>query len=256
MRTSDFTRTPRLGQAQALVVTSAATSARGRSGLIWQRRFTSAGVRGVMAFFATPQAASAFLDQVVPQGADSLPDGGFAHLYRAHPQGYSNGVWRAEADEMAHVERFTPLQRELDRQVEAPLVAAGGRIGGWKTMLKRRGRRAVLSQSVPSDPPSLAAAGAMFVGATRYTSPLSWLVLGRTWYPMVSTMKRLPGYRWHAVYYDPPFTLGTLAYFATADDLLAFSRLPSHRHLMQWITRNRRWGTGGYIRIHEREVPQ
>lgn len=93
---------------------------------------------------------------------------------------------------MAHVERFTALQREVDRQVDSPLVAAGGRvpaIAGMRSATPRRSR----SEPWPTSPPAT----------------ISWP-----------------------------------------------SPACSHRHLMQWITRNRRWGTGGYIRIHEREVPQ
>lgn len=38
--------------------------------------------------------------------------GGFIRLYAAEPAGYSNGLWRAEADEMAHIPYFTPLSHE------------------------------------------------------------------------------------------------------------------------------------------------
>jgi hypothetical protein len=92
----------------------------------------------------------------------------------------------------------------------------------------------------------------MFVGATRYTGPLAWLALARTWYPMVAKMQRLRGFRWYAVYWSAPFTLGTLAFFSGRDELLAFARMPEHRDLMRWITDGERWGTGGYIRLHGR----
>lgn len=90
----------------------------------------------------------------------------------------------------------------------------------------------------------------MFIGATRYRGLHSWIVLSREWYPMVAKMRRMRGYVWHTVYWEAPFTLGTLAFFATRDDLLVFARLPEHRRLMQWITRGTAHGTGGYIRLH------
>ncbi|PPF79437.1 DUF4188 domain-containing protein [Subtercola sp. Z020] len=90
----------------------------------------------------------------------------------------------------------------------------------------------------------------MFVGATKYRGPRALVQLSRTWYPMVARMQTLRGYVWHTVYWEPPFTLGTLAFFASRDDLLSFARLPAHRTLMQWITRGTRNGTGGYIRLH------
>lgn len=95
----------------------------------------------------------------------------------------------------------------------------------------------------------------MFIGATRYRGLRSWLVLSREWFPMVAKMRRMHGYLWHAVYWEAPFTLGTLAFFETRDDLLVFARLPEHRRLMQWITRGTRNGTGGYIRLHVAAEP-
>jgi len=97
--------------------------------------------------------------------------------------------------------------------------------------------------------PGLEDAGALFVGATRYRGPGSLLTLSRTWYPMIAKMKRMPGYRWHTVYWEFPFTLGTVAYFRSRDDLLAFARMPEHRRIMQWITDGTKNGRGGYIRL-------
>ena len=104
--------------------------------------------------------------------------------------------------------------------------------------------------------PGLEDAGALFVGATRYRGPGSLLTLSRTWYPMIAKMKRMPGYRWHTVYWEFPFTLGTVAYFRSRDDLLAFARMPEHRRIMQWITDGTRNGTGGYIRLFVADVVQ
>lgn len=276
MRTRDFSRTPPLGRAEALVVTDRARSATGAPGLVWQRRFRERGVaggagasgrgarrRGVLAFFATAADAERF--------AAGVPDGGpgFAHVYAAEPEGYSNGVWRAEDRRMAHVERFTALSGEVRRGVEPPRVAEvgdvtpeaqgssrPGRVSGrgrttGRDRSARAGRAAPPARATRANP-GLADARAMFVGATRYTGPLAWLALARTWYPMVAKMRRLRGFRWYAVYWSPPFTLGTLAFFSGRDELLAFARMPEHRDLMRWITDGERWGTGGYIRLHGR----
>lgn len=94
-------------------------------------------------------------------------------------------------------------------------------------------------------------AGAVFVGATRYASPLAWARLGPRWRRMVGQMRRMPGYVHHQVYFDPPFTLGTIGYFATREDLLRFARSGEHRELMQWVTDGTDNATGGYIRVYE-----
>lgn len=94
-------------------------------------------------------------------------------------------------------------------------------------------------------------AGAVFVGATRYASPLAWARLAPRWNAMVREMRRRPGYLHHQVYYDPPFTLGTIGYFRTRDDLLAFARSGAHRGLMQWVTDGTDNATGGYIRVYD-----
>ena len=250
MRTRDFSAAPALAGAEALVVTDRARTARGAAGVVRQRRFAERATgpdggpvrrRGVLAFFASRADADRFV-------AGLGPGGGFAHVYAAEPEGYSNGVWRAEDGRMAPVERFTALSGERRRGVEPPLVAGSppaARAGAARAA--RPGRTAARAH------PGLADARSMFVGATRYTGPHAWLALGRTWGPMVAKMRRLRGFRWYAVYYDPPFTLGTLAFFAGRDELLAFARMPEHRDLMLWITDGTRWGTGGYIRLHHRD---
>lgn len=247
MRTTDFSSAPALARAEALVVTDRVRSARGAAGLVRQRRFAERAAdpeggtvrrRGVLAFFASRADAARFV-------AGLGPGGGFAHVYAAEPEGYSNGVWRAEDGRMAPVERFTALSGERRRGVEPPLVA-GSRAPD------RAGAARPARRTADRADPGLADARSMFVGATRYTGPHAWLALARTWSPMVAKMQRLRGFRWYAVYYDPPFTLGTLAFFSGRDELLAFARMPEHRDLMLWITDGTRWGTGGYIRLHHR----
>ncbi|MCW2950386.1 MAG: hypothetical protein JWN41_1399 [Thermoleophilia bacterium] len=89
----------------------------------------------------------------------------------------------------------------------------------------------------------------MFVGATRYRGIHAWLRLTLTWVRMVRMMKQLPGYRWHKVYWEFPFTLGTIAMFEDRDALMRFARSRDHRKLMQWITNGERNADGGYIRV-------
>ncbi|MEJ7726216.1 MAG: DUF4188 domain-containing protein [Actinomycetes bacterium] len=109
-----------------------------------------------------------------------------------------------------------------------------------------------------SDRAPLEAGTAVFVGATRYTGPLAWLRLAPRWFAMVRTMRRMPGYVGHGVYYDWPFTLGTMGFFATREDMLGFARTGEHRAVMQWVVGGAEPGsrtnaTGGYIRIYDAE---
>lgn len=103
-------------------------------------------------------------------------------------------------------------------------------------------------------------AGSVFVGATRYTGPLAWLRLTRRWNAMVRQMQRMPGYLHHQVYYERPFTLGTVGYFRSRDDMMRFARTGGHRELMLWVVDGAGSGgvagrgrnaSGGYIRLYE-----
>ena len=223
-------------------------------GAVWQTAYRlrePERVRGVIAYLETAEQALALAEALAADGRGATVR---TRVLVAEESGYSNGVWRAEGPTMAHVERFTPVTREVERGVEPPLVAdpritargASGRRGG---RARRRPRGPVRAPGSPVD------AYAMFIGATRYRGLRSWLVLSREWFPMVAKMRRMHGYLWHAVYWEAPFTLGTLAFFETRDDLLVFARLPEHRRLMQWITRGTRNGTGGYIRLHVAAEP-
>ncbi|WPF82617.1 hypothetical protein SANBI_000228 [Sanguibacter sp. 4.1] len=224
-------------------------------GAVWQTAYRLRGperVRGVIAYLETAEQALALAGALAADGRGATVR---TRVLVAEESGYSNGVWRAEGPTMAHVERFTPVTREVEHGVEPPLVAdprvtkrgASSRRGG------RAGRRPRGPVRVPGSPVD---AHAMFIGATRYRGLRSWLVLSREWFPMVAKMRRMHGYLWHAVYWEAPFTLGTLAFFETRDDLLVFARLPEHRRLMQWITRGTRNGTGGYIRLHVAAEPR
>ncbi|MEO3928906.1 DUF4188 domain-containing protein [Micromonosporaceae bacterium B7E4] len=104
-----------------------------------------------------------------------------------------------------------------------------------------------------SHAPAQARAGAMFIGATRYRSPLAILRLWPVWLRMVRDLRRMSGYRWHTVYWEFPFTLGTIAFFADRDAMLRFARSRHHRRLMMWVTDGTRNATAGYIRLYTAE---
>ena len=94
-------------------------------------------------------------------------------------------------------------------------------------------------------------AGAMFIGATRYSGPVAMFRTIRAWGPMIRQMKRMAGYRWHTVYYRFPYTLGTIACFSDRDAMLKFARSRHHRDLVCWLTDDgdRRNATAGFIRL-------
>ena len=252
MRTVDFSKAPLQAQAGAMVVVEAGRSegvhvspgviarrARRSEGFVWLARIRRRRRHGVITCFRTRDQAEAFV-----AGLDA---GWSTRVLVAEQSGYSNGVWRAEGDVMAHIERFTPTTAEREGHREPPVVE--GRVDMRRARAQRQdsGERA-LRERLESTP--VTDSTAMFIGATRYRGPRALRVLSRTWYPMVSRMEGLTGYVWHRVYWEPPFTLGTLAFFRSRDDLLGFARMPAHRLLMQWITRDRRNGTAGYIRLH------
>jgi hypothetical protein len=102
--------------------------------------------------------------------------------------------------------------------------------------------------------PRVAQAGAMFVGGTRYTSPSAWARHAGRYRTMIGQMKRMRGYCGHRTYWEPPFTLGTIGWFETVDDLMLFARSGVHRDLMDWVVDGTRNATGGWIRIYAAET--
>ena len=98
--------------------------------------------------------------------------------------------------------------------------------------------------------PRQAQAAAMFLGATRYRGPLAMLALAPVYLRMVRDLKRMRGYCWHKIYWEFPFTLGTLAFFTNTDAMLRFARSRHHRRLMVWVTDGTKHATGGYIRLY------
>ncbi|GAA1676965.1 hypothetical protein GCM10009765_27840 [Fodinicola feengrottensis] len=101
-----------------------------------------------------------------------------------------------------------------------------------------------------SQAPDKARATAMFIGATRYRGPGSIVSLSRTWFQLVRDMKRMRGYVWHHVYWEFPFTLGTIAFFEDREALLRFARSKHHRALMPWISDGKKNALGGWIRLY------
>lgn len=265
MRSTDFSLAPPQGRAGAMIVVErrferATDARRARAarrtlathfaespGFLWQKSFTrSPHTIGVASYFVGRDE----LDQaLVTAPAQFEPwlrlDGEHptGRILEAEPSGYTNGIWRAEDGLMGHIERFTPTSVEAARDTEPPRVdaASTARPTGSPTKKPRQPTRG---------PRPIADAHAMFVGATKYTGPSALIALSRIYYPMIARMVTMRGYVWFTTYYEFPFTLGTLAFFERRDDLLSFARMPGHRHLMQWITKDTRNGTAGYIRLH------
>ncbi|ANS79675.1 hypothetical protein SGUI_2279 [Serinicoccus hydrothermalis] len=121
MRTRDFSQAPPVAQASAMLTVApasgrasprwlarAARAVRRAEGLV-RREWLLDGARpaGVVAWFATPEQARAARHTL--QRAVGECD---VQEHHAHPDGYSNGVWRAEDHLMRHIERFTPVGAE------------------------------------------------------------------------------------------------------------------------------------------------
>ncbi len=98
--------------------------------------------------------------------------------------------------------------------------------------------------------PDLGQATAEFVGATFFRGPLPVLQLVRRWRGLARRLKHSPGYRGHRVWYRFPFSVGTIAFFADRDSLLAFARSPEHASIMRWVMQPGN-AKGGFIRIYE-----
>ena len=263
MRSTDFSLAPIQGQASAMLVAerrcdgaadarrarqaqrAVATHLAGSPGFLWQKSYRRAPLTlGIVAYFgerdqldravaSLPSELASWitLDEQTPTG----------RILEAEAAGYTNGRWRAEDGAMAHIEHFSPTSVETARGTEPPRVAATSP----SRPTKQRGRTRT---DRPWQP--ISDSHAMFLGATKYTGPLALIALSRIYYPMIRRMVTMRGYVWFTTYYEFPFTLGTLAFFERKDDLLAFARMPGHRHLMQWITKDTRNGTAGFIRLH------
>ncbi|MFX0539856.1 hypothetical protein ACQBAT_14540 [Ornithinimicrobium sp. Y1847] len=132
MRTRDFSSAPPLARAAAMLTVvppgggyAVAASPRWLLRVRGRLRSSPGVVRlewlrpgprpaGLVAFFEDAASAERAMAAVMAKAADSE-----VHLHVAHPKGYSNGVWRAEGNQMAHIERFSRLEGET----RPPLVA-------------------------------------------------------------------------------------------------------------------------------------
>jgi hypothetical protein len=214
-------------------------------GFLWQKRYRRAPhVLGTVVYFGERAELNYALALIPPtlaawvQLEGQTPTG---RILEAEPSGYTNGQWRAEDGAMAHIERFTPTSIETARGTEPPLVAPTVPIPHRKRPARSRADR-------PWRP--ITDTHSMFLGATKYTGPAAIIYQARIYFPMIAQMVKMRGYVWFTTYYVFPFTLGTLAFFSERDDLIAFARMPGHRHLMQWITKDTRSGSAGFIRLH------
>lgn len=106
-----------------------------------------------------------------------------------------------------------------------------------------------------SQAPPQARAGAYFLGANRYRSPLVMLGQLRRWPKLAKALRRAPGYLWHRSYYEFPDRIGLFVAFATRDDLLRFARTPEHVEIMHWLIGDgeKSPARGGFIRLLEAE---
>lgn len=104
-----------------------------------------------------------------------------------------------------------------------------------------------------SKAPLVGQATSMFVGATSYKGVGSIISLLSVWIKMVRQMKKMPGYCKHIVWYEFPFTLGTVAFFKDRDSLLRFARSKYHKDLMIWVTEDGKAADGGFIRLYNAE---
>lgn len=228
MFTTDFSRAPVQGRGAAVVLVEGRSSARRRDGVMWRTRVRDGSIRAELLV----------LDDVAAAERVAAEHPGRSRVLIAEERGYSNGVWRAEEQTpMAHNERFHPVADEAAAGREPPLVAGG---------------RRPANDPKPPGPRrwTLFDSESLFLGATRYRHPIAWAVTNRYWWRMVARMRRMPGSVWHGVYWEWPFTLGTIASFRTRDDLMRFARLPEHRHLMQWVVRDTTNATAGFIRLY------
>jgi hypothetical protein len=144
VRTDDFSQAPPQAQATAMFI--GATRYAGLRTLVelvpmWRRMVRemkrSRGYRwhriyyefpltlGTMAFFADREALLKFgrsrahrelMCWLVDHGTRNAT-AGFIRFYSADPDGYSNGIWRAEDGALGHIPTWTPLR------TEAPAVA-------------------------------------------------------------------------------------------------------------------------------------
>lgn len=98
--------------------------------------------------------------------------------------------------------------------------------------------------------PDLGQATAEFVGGTNFTGPIALFQLCTKWQALKKRLVKWPGYKGHRVWYRFPFVIGTIAFFADKDSLMAFARTPEHADIMRWVMQPGK-ARGGFIRVYE-----
>lgn len=83
--------------------------------------------------------------------------------------------------------------------------------------------------------PAIGQAGVMVVASTRLPGPTGWLRHVGRHRGMLAQLRRTPGYRAHRTFWQPPSTLGLVAWFDTLDDLVGFARTGLHPALAAWV---------------------
>lgn len=230
MFTTDFSRTPAQGRGTAMIIAEGHSAARRRDGVVWRRRVRDAAIRAELVVFGTAEQAR----------KAAAAHQGRVRLLIAEQRGYSNGGWRAEDGAHGLNERFHPVRTELRDGREPPPTdePARGRLDRRRSAEPAPRRWSIFDSE------------SLFLGANRFRHPIAWLHTARYWSAMLAAMYKMPGSVWHSVYWQFPFTLGTVATFRSTDDMMRFARVPEHRYLMQWIARDTRNATAGFIRIH------
>jgi hypothetical protein len=77
---------------------------------IWGGR----GTLTTMVWCRSDDDVQALLSTGVVARPDESTDRHWTRVLAADPVGFTNGVWRAEGNVLAHIENFTPLSRETD----------------------------------------------------------------------------------------------------------------------------------------------
>lgn len=98
--------------------------------------------------------------------------------------------------------------------------------------------------------PRIAQGGAMLVSATPATGPIAWARHVARHRTVVRQLERHGGCCGHRTFWQPPWTVGTVAWFETMDALLRFARTGAHRELEDWAL-GRPGTTGGWVRVYE-----
>lgn len=88
-----------------------------------------------------------------------------------------------------------------------------------------------------SSAPGFATPGDVFYGGTHYSGIWSIIRLGFLWIRFSRALRNAPGYLGHTVWYRFPYTIGTISFWETREDLLSFARSQAHVDAVRWVLR-------------------